>query len=133
MNEVETAHEFTLDWIFTNPEAGFSEWLQGDNSMAEVYNTAKDPDDTCTWNSSELRTAFDRFMNQDEVSGCVVLFVDALDEYLGKDDEISQSLKRLLSSSQDKAMRIKPPPQCLPIYIWRLSEHSYARLDCRRH
>ncbi|KAI1485612.1 hypothetical protein F5X96DRAFT_690299 [Biscogniauxia mediterranea] len=61
--------------------------------MAEVYKTAKDPDDTCIWNSSELRTAFDRILNHDQVSGCVVLFVDALDEYLGKDDEIARSPK----------------------------------------
>ncbi|KAI5921600.1 hypothetical protein F4810DRAFT_712421 [Camillea tinctor] len=59
------------------------------------------------WRLPQLEAVFHKILDQDGVSGCIVLIIDALDEFSDRDEETARFLKELMSSSQGKALRIR--------------------------
>jgi hypothetical protein len=49
----------------------------------------------CSWSVAELERTLQAIIHQQTVSGCVCLFIDALDEYKGEKDWITRFLKSL--------------------------------------
>jgi hypothetical protein len=73
----------------------------------DIYNNDKSYEGHCGWHITELKHALNVVLCQRAVSGCIVLFVDALDEYIGKDSDIASFLKDLIQQSQNGALRLR--------------------------
>jgi hypothetical protein len=184
-DEIEIAHLHTFDWVFSDSEAGFYNWLKDDgglfwirgkpasgkstlmkyvledartgetlhnkyghgsvtmpgfffhdrgsnltqkslegllrsilfqiltdlpqliNCVAEVYKSAKDLQGSCAWHLAESKRALNAIVEQNEISGCIMLFIDALDEFVGSDIEIARFLKDLLHHQNQEALKIR--------------------------
>lgn len=75
--------------------------------IAEVYRNAMDLQGRCAWQFAELKKALNSIVKQKKVSGCIMLFIDALDEFVGTDIEIARFLNDLLYHESQQALRIR--------------------------
>jgi hypothetical protein len=75
--------------------------------VAEVYRTAIDSQGHCPWRLAELKQALNSINKQKKISGCIILFIDTLDEFVGTDIEISRFLRDLLAYQDDQILRIR--------------------------
>jgi hypothetical protein len=170
VGEVTRAHDHTFDWVFTNPETGFLDWLHSNKSLfwitgkpgsgkstlmkylledsrtqealskqgrpilstpafffhargveteksfdgllrsilfqllsevpklvdsvADIYREYKEENLVCPWTTLQLEKALDN-IRQQQIEGCICLFIDALDEYSGRSEDIARFVKRL--------------------------------------
>ena len=170
VGEVTKAHAHTFDWVFTNPETGFLDWLHSNKSLfwitgkpgsgkstlmkylledsrtqkalskqgrpilstpafffhargveaeksfdgllrsilfqllsevpklvdsvADIYLEYKEQNLACPWTILQLEKALDN-IRQQQIEGCICLFIDALDEYSGRSEDIARFVKRL--------------------------------------
>jgi hypothetical protein len=170
VGEVTTAHTHTFDWVFTDPETGFLDWLHSSKSLfwitgkpgsgkstlmkyllqdsrtrealseqgrpilstpafffhargveteksfdgllrsiifqllsdvpelvdsvADIYRGYLDENSVCPWTIPQLEKALDN-MRQQQIQGCICIFIDALDEYSGRSEDIARFVKRL--------------------------------------
>jgi hypothetical protein len=184
-DEIEVAHPHTFDWVFSDPKAGFCDWLKGDGGLfwirgkpasgkstlmkyileddrtlealhekygrnsvakpgfffhnrganltqksldgllrsilfqilsdlpklidcvAEVYRNNRDLQGHCAWHLAESKKALNSIVQQNKISGCIMLFIDALDEFVGTDIEIARFLKDLLRHQNQQAIQIR--------------------------
>jgi hypothetical protein len=77
------------------------------NCVAEVYRNAKDSQGKCAWRLAESKKALNSIVQQNKISGCIMLFIDALDEFVGTDIEIARFLTSLLRHQDQQALRIR--------------------------
>jgi hypothetical protein len=184
-DQIAVAHARTFDWVFTDRNAGFIEWLQSDSGLFwvrgkpgsgkstlmkciledprsrqalqtkygkkslimpsfffhdrgmnltqksidglfrsilyqiisdipvlaipvhEIYKMTQTLEGRCEWRTIELKKALNSVVRQTKISGCIMLFVDALDEFIGQDVEIARFLQELIVCSQHQSLRIR--------------------------
>jgi NACHT domain len=75
--------------------------------VSEVYGITMENQGHCAWRLSESKKALNAIVQQTKISGCIVLFIDALDEFVGTDIEIARSLTDLLLYQNEQALRIR--------------------------
>ena len=170
VGEITTAHSHTFDWVFTNPQTGFLDWLHSNKSLfwitgkpgsgkstlmkyllkdsrtrealskqgrpilstpafffhargveteksfdgllrsiifqllsdiprlvdsvADIYRAHLDENSVCPWTFPQLEKALDN-IRQQQIEGCICIFIDALDEYSGRSEDVARFVKRL--------------------------------------
>lgn len=73
-------------------------------AIEDVYESVRNAEG---WNRTELTKAFVALAQQDKISGCVCIFIDALDEYDGNPTDIVRGIVRLLKLFGKNALKIK--------------------------
>lgn len=63
-------------------------------SVADIYRDDMEINEHCSWTISQLEKALDNIREQ-PIKGCICLFIDALDEYAGRSEDIARLVKRL--------------------------------------
>ncbi len=181
--QIERAHTYTFDWVFTDPAAGFQEcmesdygifWIKGKPgsgksslmkyilnnartrqalssrdrtilsmpafffhdrgqetqksfqgllrsilfqlirdvpalalTIADIYLQQVEQESQCSWPVSELEGALQAILQQQQVQGCVCMFIDTLDEYKGGKGEITRFLKALALPGPGQKLTIR--------------------------
>jgi hypothetical protein len=67
------------------------------DSVADIYRPYLDENSVCPWTFPQLEKALDN-IRQQQIEGCICIFIDALDEYSGHSEHIARFVKRLASS-----------------------------------
>lgn len=114
--KVATAGYYFYDQASHIAQKSFKGLLQGIlhellSTMSEIFPIISAIyEKTCNsdgWTMAELKGAFTALGRQTTVSGCICLFVDALDEYGGSHTEIVRELSQLLNLFVNGTLRIK--------------------------
>jgi hypothetical protein len=64
------------------------------DSVADIYRGYLDENSVCPWTIPQLEKALDN-IRQQQIQGCICIFIDALDEYSGRSEDIARFVKRL--------------------------------------
>lgn len=64
------------------------------DSVADIYWSCLDENSICPWTIPQLEKALDN-IRQQQIEGCICIFIDALDEYSGRSEDIARFVKRL--------------------------------------
>ena len=64
------------------------------DSVADIYWSCLDENSICPWTIPQLEKALDN-VRQQQIEGCICIFIDALDEYSGRSEDIARFVKRL--------------------------------------
>jgi hypothetical protein len=76
-------------------------------AISDIYYQSLAEYGQCSWKISELENAFRAILRQQAVQGCICLFVDALDEYKGRKEDISRFLKELATRTPEQKIIIR--------------------------
>jgi hypothetical protein len=76
-------------------------------AIVDIYRRALAEDGQCRWSIHELEAALRKILHQKDVLGCICLFIDALDEYKGRKDDISRFLKDLVEVTPGQQLVIR--------------------------
>jgi hypothetical protein len=76
-------------------------------SISDIYYQSLAQYGQCSWEISELEKALRAILRQQAVQGCICLFVDALDEYKGRKEDISRFLKELATRTPEQKIIIR--------------------------
>ncbi|KAH0545460.1 hypothetical protein FGG08_000461 [Glutinoglossum americanum] len=93
------------------------------------------------WDVETLRLALVAITRQRDVSACICLFLDALDEHDGDNDQLASLLFELVSNADDDRVRVKV---CLASRSWNVFEthfgqcpgfaiHNHTQSDIRKY
>ena len=77
-----------------------------------------------TWNLSSLKSILFSFVEQRKVPLRVILFLDALDEHAGDNDELAQILKSMADKVDNQCVVLR---LCLASRSWNVFEHHFGR------
>ena len=86
----------------------------------------------CSWPVAELERTLQAIIHQQTVSGCVCLFIDALDEYQGTKDSITRFLKSLAkppATNQKLTVRICASSREWTVFGLLLSDFAHLTLQ----
>ena len=105
--------------------------------VVEVYRNARDPQGYCAWHLAELKKALNSIVRQNKISGCILLFIDALDEFVGTDIEIARFMTDLLRHQNQQALQIRICASSRPHNVFydmlgdfpSLAIHDWTRKD----
>lgn len=80
------------------------------DSVADIYRPYSDENSACPWTFPQLEKALDN-IRQQQIEGCICIFIDALDEYSGRSEDIARFVKRLaapmdISDNQKLIIRV---------------------------
>jgi len=64
------------------------------DSVADIYRAYLDENSVCPWTFPQLERALDN-IRQQQIEGCICIFIDALDEYSGRSEDVARFVKRL--------------------------------------
>lgn len=79
------------------------------DSVADIYWSCLDENSKCPWTIPQLEKAFDN-IRQQQIEGCICIFIDALDEYSGRSEDIARFVKRLatpISTLENQKLMIR--------------------------
>lgn len=76
-----------------------------------------------TWDTSELKHIFQAIFSQNEISGRVCLFVDALDEYQGSPLEIARFIKDIATAPEESRFQLKI---CVSSRPWNIFQDFFG-------
>jgi len=101
------------------------------STIASIFNQRVEQDGQCDWSISDLDKARRAILQQRKVEGCVCLFVDALDEFKGRKEDITQFLKDLAlpAPGQKLTVRICASSREWTVFGLLLDESPYLRLQ----
>lgn len=79
------------------------------DSVADIYRAYLDENSICPWTFPQLEKALDN-IRQQQIEACICIFIDALDEYSGRSEDIARFVKRLaapMDTSDNQKLTIR--------------------------
>ncbi|KAE8446926.1 hypothetical protein EG329_011557 [Mollisiaceae sp. DMI_Dod_QoI] len=70
------------------------------DSVADIYRSYLDENSIFPWTIPQLEKALDN-IRQQHIEGCICIFIDALDEYSGRSEDIARFVKQLAAPMDD--------------------------------